>query len=250
MSSKASTPRAGKGAKSPPERESKGGEGQTLTAKEEEFVRQYMVDLNATKAAVRAGYSARSARQIGSENLSKPYISKEISRALEERCGVTVARVVDELAKIGFSDIREVVSWRPGIVAQPVDEKSDITAKVLQTRVLVKDSSEIDDDAARAIAQVSQGAQGVLRIKMHDKTAALEKLARALGMFRDRHEHTGANGQPLPAGGGGVVIIHSSALRASSAAGAGIPDAGHRGAVRRSSGRRKKRIPKGWKSFP
>jgi phage terminase small subunit len=210
----------------------------SLTAKEKEFVRQYMVDLNATKAAIRAGYSERSARSIGSENLTKPDIAKEISRALEARCGVTVARVVDELAKVGFSDIREVVTWRPEVVAEPVDEEGDITTKVLQSRVLVKDSSEIDDNAARAIAQVSQGAQGVLRIKMHDKTAALEKLARALGMFRDRHQHTGPNGQPLPAGGG-IVILEVSEAPSALKADAGVHDAGHQGAVRRSSGRRK-----------
>jgi hypothetical protein len=71
--------------------------------------------------------------------------------------------------------------------------------------------SEIDDDAARAIAQVSQGAHWVLRIKMHDKTATLEKLARALGMFRDRHEHTSPNGQSLPADAGNRVAVRGAA---------------------------------------
>jgi phage terminase small subunit len=212
MKGKASTPPADEGAKSPLEQQGKeGGEGRELTAKEKEFVRQYMVDLNATKAAIRAGYSKKSARQIGSENLSKPYIAKEISLALEDRCGVTVARVVDELAKVGFSDIRKVVSWRPEVVAEPVHAEGDIVTKVLQSRVLVKDSAEIDDDTAAAIESVSQGAQGQLRVRMHDKPAALEKLARALGMFRDRHAHVGPDGKPLPVAPG-IVIIETSAV--------------------------------------
>ena len=236
MSSKAPTTPAGKGAKSPLERESEEGETGGLTAKEKEFVRQYMVDLNATRAAIRAGYSERSARQLGSRLLSKVDIAAEISRALEERCGVTQARVVDELAKVGFSDIRKVVSWRPEVVAEPVDEEGDVTTKVLQSRVLMKDSAEIDDDTAAAIESVSQGAQGQLRIKMHDKPAALEKLARALGMFRDRHEHLGPDGRPIPPGGG-IVVITSSALGASSAAEDGAPDAGNR------TGRRRRKPP-------
>ena len=58
---------------------------------------------------------------------------------------------------------------------------------------------------------MSQGAQGQLRIKLHDKPAALEKLARALVMFRERREHVGPDGRPIPPGGG-IVVITSSAL--------------------------------------
>lgn len=51
----------------------------TLTAKQQRFVEEYLIDLNATQAAIRAGYSAETARQIGSENLSKPYIAAAIA---------------------------------------------------------------------------------------------------------------------------------------------------------------------------
>ena len=120
------------------------------------------------------------------------------------------ARVVDELAKVGFSDIRKVVTWRPELVAE-VQEEGEIATKVWQSRVTVLDSSEIDDDTAAAIESVSQGAQGQLRVRMHDKPAALEKLARALGMFRDRHEHVRPDGKPLPVAPG-IVIIETSAV--------------------------------------
>lgn len=60
-----------------------------MTAKEEKFVSEYLIDLNATKAAMRAGYSKKTSRQIGSENLSKPYIRAAINKALEESFQMT-----------------------------------------------------------------------------------------------------------------------------------------------------------------
>ena len=56
-----------------------------LTPKEERFIGEYLIDLNATQAAIRSGYSAKSARQIGAENLSKPYIAAAIAEAQAER---------------------------------------------------------------------------------------------------------------------------------------------------------------------
>lgn len=56
-----------------------------LTDKQERFVQEYIIDLNATQAAIRAGYSKKTARQIGTENLSKPYILARIQEAKDER---------------------------------------------------------------------------------------------------------------------------------------------------------------------
>jgi phage terminase small subunit len=56
-----------------------------LTPKQERFVSEYLIDLNATKAAIRAGYSGNTAQRIGSENLSKPLISAAIQKAKDER---------------------------------------------------------------------------------------------------------------------------------------------------------------------
>ena len=55
------------------------GAGMALTPKQRRFVDEYLIDLNATQAAIRAGYKKNTARQIGSENLSKPAIAKAIS---------------------------------------------------------------------------------------------------------------------------------------------------------------------------
>lgn len=88
-----------------------------LTAKESRFVDEYMVDLNGTQAAIRAGYSPDSARQIASENLSKPYIQAAISearRAQQERTHITADRWLLEVALIALADARELVEVKKG----------------------------------------------------------------------------------------------------------------------------------------
>lgn len=74
-----------------------------LTPKQAAFVREYMIDLNATQAAIRAGYKAKNAYQTGAENLRKPQIQQAIQekrKAAEEKCAVTVEWILSEIAKI------------------------------------------------------------------------------------------------------------------------------------------------------
>ncbi len=75
----------------------------SLTPKQRRFVEEFLVDLNATQAAIRAGYSERTARSIGSENLTKPDIALAIAVKLEEytrEAGITVERVLNYLAHL------------------------------------------------------------------------------------------------------------------------------------------------------
>ena len=77
-----------------------------LTAKQDRFCEEYLLDLNATQAAIRAGYSQRSAASIGDENLDKPQIRKHICRlriSRSRRTWVRADRVIKELEKIGFA---------------------------------------------------------------------------------------------------------------------------------------------------
>jgi phage terminase small subunit len=149
-----------------------------LTPKQERFVGEYLKDLNATQAAIRAGYSPSSAAEIGYENLRKPQIASTISEAFKaraERTRVEADRVVLELAQIGFSDIREIASWGEGGFAY-------------------KASDELTDEAAATIAgiveTVTRTCDGrkrrTLAIKLHDKLRSLELLGRHLGIFTDR----------------------------------------------------------------
>ena len=104
-------------------------------------------------------------------------------RAGAERAEVTVEQVVRELKLLGFSDIRKVVSWRNELVTRT--EKGKDGEPVLMPRVTIVDADKISDEAAAAIAEVSQNANGSLRIKMHDKHAALVSIGKHLGMFTD-----------------------------------------------------------------
>lgn len=165
-----------------------------LTAKQAQFVAEYMIDLNATQAAIRAGYSARTADKIGPELLGKTSISEAISKAQkarEARTGITADRVLAELAKIGFADMRRAVRWGEGIVVR----NEFGTAEVVNDVALIG-SEELDDDTAAAISEISQTAQGI-KIKFHDKRAALIDIGRHIGMFRDKLELAGKDGEPL-----------------------------------------------------
>ena len=76
--------------------------------KQKLFAEEYIVDFNATQAAIRAGYSEKTAHSIGSENLKKPAIQELISRAIQDRIRrthITQERVVLELASVAFADM-------------------------------------------------------------------------------------------------------------------------------------------------
>ncbi|ABF63533.1 PBSX phage terminase small subunit [Ruegeria sp. TM1040] len=157
-----------------------------LTAKQERFVAEYLIDLNATQAAIRAGYSAKTAYSVGHENLKKPEIAKAIQEAnskRSERTEITQDRVLQEFARIGFADIRKAVAWgsTPADLLEGDEGGDEGTPASVYPVDLVR-SSEVDDDTAAAIAEVSLTKGGV-KLKMHDKLSALEKLARHLGML-------------------------------------------------------------------
>lgn len=144
-----------------------------FTPRQAEFVRQYLVDLNATQAAIRAGYSVKTAYSIGAGLLQNPLVSAAIAEAQarrERRTEITQDRVVAELAKIAFGNIRDVMEWGPD-------------------GVTVRSSEELTDGQAAGVAEVSKSTTrdgGSLKLKRHDKVKALELLGRHLGMFTDK----------------------------------------------------------------
>ena len=78
-----------------------------LTEKQELFVQEYLIDLNATQAAIRAGYKEDNAYSMGAENLKKPQIAERIEEVMNERAArtdITQDRILNELAKIGFAE--------------------------------------------------------------------------------------------------------------------------------------------------
>lgn len=166
-----------------------------LNAKQRRFVDEYLKDLNATQAAIRAGYSAKTANEQAARLLAKVSVQKFIAermKAREKRTEITQDKVLAELAKIGFSDIRKAVKWGEGIAVK--DPDSGVVE--IANGVSLVGSDQIDDATAASISEVSQTAQG-LKIKMHDKRAALVDIGRHLGMFKDKVEVTGKDGGPI-----------------------------------------------------
>ena len=104
---------------------------------------------------------------------------------------ITAERVLQELGKIGFADIRKAVQWGKGLAVP--DETGEMR---IANGVAMIDSGELDDQTAAAIAEVAQTRDGI-KIKFHDKRAALMDIGRHLGMFVDKHEMTGKDGGPL-----------------------------------------------------
>jgi len=156
-----------------------------LTAKQQRFVDEYLIDLNATQAAIRAGYSPKTADQQASRLLTNVKVRQYLAQRQgerSERTAITQDMVLRELAKIGFSDIRKVVRWGETMVRMVDGEEECAEDMVPYHGLALIDSTEIDDDTAGAIAEVSQGKEG-LKVKLHDKKGALVDIGRHLGMF-------------------------------------------------------------------
>ena len=90
-----------------------------LTDKQKMFVKEYLIDLNATQAAIRAGYSESTAKEIGCENLTKPNIAEAIQEAMSERSEKVEIKAEDVLT--GIKDLTKLVS-------DPVNEEFNATA--------------------------------------------------------------------------------------------------------------------------
>ncbi|MDZ5448619.1 terminase small subunit [Labrys sp. ZIDIC5] len=168
-----------------------------LNRKQQRFVEEFIVDLNGTKAAIRAGYSIRSAYAIASALLSKHEIQAAITaerRKQSERTGVTADRIILELARIALADIRDIAQWGETVAIKDAETGEE---RLIQGLSMVP-SSDLTPDMAASIAEVSHARDGTLRVKLHDKNSALEKLGRHLRLFPSSHEVSGPNGAPIP----------------------------------------------------
>ena len=145
-----------------------------LTALQRRFAQEYQTDCNAVAAAIRAGYSRKTAHAYSAKLLRHPEI-RALIRAAEhdrlEQMGVTQDKVIMELARIAFSDVRAAVQW---------DESGAIA----------RASKNLTRDEAAAISEViantdAESGSAHVRVKLYDKLKALEMLSRHLGVFKD-----------------------------------------------------------------
>ncbi|MCU4500887.1 MULTISPECIES: terminase small subunit [Acinetobacter] len=150
-----------------------------LTPKQQRFVEEYLIDLNATQAAIRAGYSEKTANEIGAENLAKPSIAKAIQDALKERSErvqIDADYVLKRLVEIDQMDVLDIMDDQMKI--RPVNE----WPKVWRQYVVNLENLELSD-----------GEGWLKKIKWPDKTKNLELLGKhvSVGAFKDKVEHSG-----------------------------------------------------------
>jgi len=143
-----------------------------LTLKMKRFIEEYLVDLNATQAAIRAGYSPESAYSIGDENLKKPVIKNAIDKALAERSrrtGINQDRILLELAKIAFLNPIDVIDMDEATIRGDANrEDTAAIASVKVKTIPTPDGNIVERE-----------------VKTYDKLKALEQIGRHLGMWKD-----------------------------------------------------------------
>ena len=143
-----------------------------LSAKQQCFVDEYLIDLNATQAAIRAGYSPKTAREQASRMLSKASISAAIACAMAERSkrtGITQDRILEELAKVAFIKLTDIVDDTGKIKAGATDEDRACIESIKYKRT--------DTDT---------GYSEEREVKASSKLKAIELLMRHTGMLDSR----------------------------------------------------------------
>ncbi len=147
-----------------------------LTEKQKFFCREYLRDFNATQAAVRAGYSKKTAKQIAAENLSKldlrRYI-RELADDLNVQTDNDIKRIIVELQLIAFGSLKDVADWD-------------------SNGIILKDSEHIEE-SARLVSELSDSPKFGMKIKMHDKLKALELLGKYHKIFSDKEDEDSKN---------------------------------------------------------
>jgi phage terminase small subunit len=192
----------------------------SLTPKQRDFVDAYIANgFNATKAAITAKYSAKTARSIGSENLTKP----DIQAAIKEQVALTVmgpSEVVvrwAQIARLNLGDyVVDVPVWTktqgdPAPKPKPEVESEESGAvedadpespplpeplRPIATLPMIDHRRLIEDGNGYALKGIKYNKFGV-ELVFHDSTAALDRLAKNLGLLIDQHQHSGVGGKPI-----------------------------------------------------
>ena len=164
-----------------------------LTAKQQLFCHEYLIDLNATQAAIRAGYSKKTAGSIGEENLKKPEIAEVIAKCKEERSKRTEIDsdwLLKRLADEADADVADLYNDAGGL--KPVHEWPEIWRKGLVAG-LDTHQEYIYDQGER----IPDGF--IMKIKLSDRIRRLELIGKHVDVqaFPTKVEHTGPNGGPI-----------------------------------------------------
>ncbi|REK69330.1 terminase small subunit [Paenibacillus paeoniae] len=145
-----------------------------LNAKQQKFADEYLIDLNATQAAIRAGYSVKTAKEQGARLLTNANIRGYVDARMAEhsrRTGVNQERIIRELARVAFLDPTKLVNMGDATVFE--DASEDDTAAIASVKV--KEVSGDVDSIER-------------EVRFADKLKALELLGKRFGMWIDKQQ--------------------------------------------------------------
>jgi phage terminase small subunit len=167
-----------------------------LTARQNTFVSEYLIDLNATQAAIRAGYSKKTAVQTSSRLLTYVKIQQAVQEAMknrEQRTRITQDKVLTELAGIAFANATDFASIVTGTKKKKVwdDEAGEYDELDVEEQfVRFVDTDSLPPDKKAAVSAIKETRHG-LAVESHDKVKALELIGRHFGMFKEKLELSG-----------------------------------------------------------
>lgn len=175
-----------------------------LNARQQRFCDEYLIDLNATQAAIRAGYTEKYANTNAPKLLQNTTIQAYIEKRKQdrvERTEITQDMVLYELANIAFSNVadyagiveKDVMVEHEGTEIPVLDNDGNPVKYRTVEPVLTADLTE---NQKRALAVIKKGRDG-FEIKTYDKIRALELLGKHLGMFTDKVEVSGEVNNPM-----------------------------------------------------
>lgn len=154
----------------------------SLSPKQLRFVQEYLVDLNGKRAAIAAGYSAKTSEVTASKMLRIPKVQAAIQegqKAKEKLLDISKERILKELARIAFSDIRNVMDWHDNAthLLNSEDLGDDVTAAIQEVSIKTRyvQSDRKSSEAEEMILE--------RKVRMYDKQRALELLGKHLGLF-------------------------------------------------------------------
>lgn len=177
-----------------------------LNERQMRFVEAYLIDPNATKAAIAAGYSKRTANEQGSRLLANVSVQQAIEKgrkAAELRTGVTIDRVRLELARVAFTNLDDVADWGTVAICPKHGVTKDCGCETTEGRSFfrLKGLDELDEDQRSVLASIKvkrkfqadpKDPEGPpieveeTEVKLNDKLKALELLGKHLGMFEQK----------------------------------------------------------------
>ena len=158
-----------------------------MTDRQERFVDEYLIDMNASAAYRRAGYASKNPDVDAAKLLVKPSIQQAIAKRrdkLAEKAEITQEKVLTEYARIGFARLTDYIAWGGEAHESGCKVSAEEGVQIVDKSTLVAtftESSKLTPEQAAAISELSITKEGSVKLKLHDKRGALDSICKMLG---------------------------------------------------------------------